>query len=105
MKRKRRTEQLSLEHGRLMKLPFIKNDGALKDHAGQLKELNATNIIPTYKNQDYNLRARFSKKHKDRTTESRNGRVMKLQFVKNGGAMKDLTGQLKDTNAANIIST
>ena len=52
--------------------------------------------------QDDNLRARYAKKQKDRTTESRNGRVMKLQSIKNDGESKDLTGQLKDTNATNI---
>ena len=34
-------------NGRVMKLKCIKHDEALKDLAGQLKELNATNIIST----------------------------------------------------------
>ena len=36
---KRRTEQLSLENDRVIELKCIKNDQALKDLAGQLKEL------------------------------------------------------------------
>ena len=47
MQSKRRTEKLSLENGIVTELKFIKNDKALKDPAGQLKELNATYIIST----------------------------------------------------------
>ena len=45
--KKRKDQKLSLENDRVMELKCIKHDEALKDLAGQLKELNATNIIST----------------------------------------------------------
>ena len=45
--RKRRTGQLRIENYRAVVSKFIKNDGELYGLAGQLKELNATNITST----------------------------------------------------------
>ena len=42
--KKKKDQKLSLENGRVMELKIIEHDEALKDLAGQLKELNATNI-------------------------------------------------------------
>ena len=47
IQRKRRTEQLSVENSIVMEFKSIYNDGALADLAGQIKELNATNILST----------------------------------------------------------
>ena len=61
-------------NGRVMKLKCIKHDEALKDLAGQLKELNATNIISSLTMQDDKFRARHEKKRKDQKLSLENGR-------------------------------
>ena len=55
---------------------LIQNDEALKDSAGQLNELNLTNVKSTKAIQDDYFRAGHAKKRKDQKMSLENFRVM-----------------------------
>ena len=102
MQRKRRTEQLSLQNCRVMKLEFINTDLALKGHAGQLKELTATKLDRKQRRLTI-CGQRMQRRRKTEQRSLENGRFLELKFTMNYKAPEDLARQLKELNATSIL--
>ena len=83
----------------------MKYDGAFRGLAEELKDFNATEIIWTRTLKDDNSRARHAKKRMKQKLSLENGRVMELTKIKHDGALRNVVGNQRSSEAPERLGT